>query len=101
MSFIYLLTYLAMKVGVCLEHAAPPRRAALLNEAVRDYAESGEMGHVRSPEHLLQLLLAGGTDGRYLFTPGLVGALCETCEMVRTLGLGLGLVVGLGSGLDV
>jgi hypothetical protein len=45
---------------VCLEHAAPPRRAALLAEAMREYGESGEMGHVRSPEHLLQLLLAGG-----------------------------------------
>eukprot|EP00964_Phaeocystis_antarctica_P097331 scaffold63466_cov46-Phaeocystis_antarctica.AAC.1 len=35
---IVCLRRLAMKVGVCLEHAAPPRRAALLNEAVRDYA---------------------------------------------------------------
>ena len=38
---------------------------------------------MRGPEHLLQLLLAGGSEGPYLFTPGLVGALCDTCEMVR------------------
>ena len=41
------------------------------------------MGHVRGPDHLLQLLLAGGSEGAYLFTPGLVGALCDTCETVR------------------
>ena len=27
--------------------------------------------------------MAGGSEGAYLFTPGLVGALCDTCEMVR------------------
>ena len=72
-----------MKVGVCVEQLPPPRRNALLDEAVREHAESAEMGHVRGPEHLLQLLLAGGSEGAYLFTPGLVGALCDTCEMVR------------------
>ena len=68
---------------MCLEHTAPARRAALLDEAMRDYRESGEMAHVRGSDHLTELLLAGGAEGRYLFTPGLVGALVATCETVR------------------
>ena len=80
----------AIKIGVCLEAMAEAERALILATALAEYAESGEVDHVRGGDHLVQLLLRGGGQGggcdpsdKVIFTAGLVGALTATCERIK------------------
>ena len=75
------LRRLAIKTGVALERLPAARCASLLAGELVLLRESSACEHVTCAQDLLDLLLAGSHND-LLFTPGLVGALVATCEVL-------------------
>ena len=75
------LRRLAIKIGVAIEQLEPSARCTLLNRALAEMHAASEMMKLASGEQLLQKLLGGSTE--IPFTPPLLGALVDTCDVLH------------------
>lgn len=76
-----MLRKLAIKCGCILEHMPPAARESNLTAILGELRHSGECdeANVRDEAHLLELLLAGNFRP-FVFTPLMVGVVCDACS---------------------
>jgi hypothetical protein len=75
------LRRLAIKVGVCVERKDASKRNALLKKMCDAIKDSGDKQNVKSPAHLLELLLEGHHN-ELTFTQEMVRELVNDCEII-------------------